>query len=289
MITRRVVQRRFLLRPDAAINAIFDYCLAESATRYKIDLIAWLAMSNHYHAVVHDPEGRLPAFLEHFHKLVAKTLNSYHERWENFWSTEETCVTRLVTPEDVLDKVVYVLTNPVSAHLVDSVSHWPGASSWSHMGRTATTENRPRQYFRKERSVMPTKATLRAVAPPGLDDVRYAAWIKDVRKAVEAREVQAKRKRDAEHIKLVGRKAVLATAPFDGPKTDTPRQKLRPALACKDRKRMTKERAMLRAFRLGYAIARLEYIKGKHTVVFPAGTYRLRLWGVCCAPYPGAA
>ena len=68
LITRRCTRREYLLRPDDETNAVFDYCLAEAAARYGIGLIAWTAMSNHYHAVVHDPKGCLPAFLEQFHK-----------------------------------------------------------------------------------------------------------------------------------------------------------------------------------------------------------------------------
>ena len=77
MITRRISQRRYLLRPDENLNEIFEYCLAEAAERYNIGLIAWLVMSNHYHAVVHDPDGNLPAFTEHLHKLLAKSINTY--------------------------------------------------------------------------------------------------------------------------------------------------------------------------------------------------------------------
>ncbi len=289
MITRRISQRRYLLRPDENINAIFDYCLAEAAQRYNIGLIAWLVMSNHYNAVVHDPEGNLPAFTEHLHKLLAKSINTYRRRWENLWSTEETCVTRLVTPRDVFNKVVYILTNPVSAHLVDSVVHWPGSSSWNRMGRDATTVKRPRFYFRRERSVMPERAQLQVVSPPGLDEQTYAVWVDEVRKAVEAKESLAKKSRREERIALVGRKVVLATNPFDGPSTDAPRRRLRPALACKDRERMKQELLALKAFRADYAAARSKFITNNRDVIFPAGTYRLRAWGARCAPYPGAA
>ena len=289
MITRRISQRRYLLRPDENLNAIFDYCLAEAAERYNISLIAWLVMSNHYHAVVHDPDGNLPAFTEHLHKLLAKSINTYRGRWENLWSTEETCVTRLVTPRDVFNKVVYILTNPVSAHLVDSVVHWPGSSSWNRMGRDATAVARPRFYFRRERSAMPERAQLRVVAPAGLDEQAYAVWVDEVRKAVEAKETQAKKSRSEEGIALTGRKVVLTTDPFDGPNTEAPRRRLRPALACKDRNRMKQEVIALKAFRADYAAARSKFITSNRDIVFPAGTYRLRAWGARCAPYPSAA
>jgi REP element-mobilizing transposase RayT len=129
-VTRRCSRREFLLVPDDVTKKIVEYCLAEAAGRFKVGLIAWCVMSNHYHAVLHDPKGNLPAFLEHFHKMVAKAMNARWDRWENFWSTEETCVTRLVSDQDVFDAVVYVLANPLAADLVAagtgrSLSRWP--------------------------------------------------------------------------------------------------------------------------------------------------------------------
>src|SRR5687767_10471489 len=98
LVSRRCTQRMFLLRPDEKTNEIFQYCLAEAATRFDIGLIAWVTMSNHYHAVLYDPHGRLPAFLEHAHKMIARCMNARWNRWENLWSTEQTCVTYLPTP-----------------------------------------------------------------------------------------------------------------------------------------------------------------------------------------------
>jgi hypothetical protein len=51
-------------------------------------------------------------------------MNSLRGRWENFWSSERTSVLRLVDPADVLDKMVYALTNPVKDNLVAKVTEW---------------------------------------------------------------------------------------------------------------------------------------------------------------------
>jgi hypothetical protein len=83
-------------------------------------------MSNHYHAVIYDRAGRYPKFIEHVHKLVARSQNALRGRWENMWSSEQTCVVKLVGREAVMDKLVYTATNPVADHLVERVHHWPG-------------------------------------------------------------------------------------------------------------------------------------------------------------------
>ena len=48
LVTRRCTQRQFLLRPDAATNNAFTYCLIEAAQRTNIEVLLPCAMSNHY-------------------------------------------------------------------------------------------------------------------------------------------------------------------------------------------------------------------------------------------------
>jgi putative transposase len=45
MITRRCSERRFILRPDAATNNAFIYCLALAARRAKREVLLVVAMS----------------------------------------------------------------------------------------------------------------------------------------------------------------------------------------------------------------------------------------------------
>jgi len=99
MITRRCTQRQFLMRPDRETNNAFIYCLAVAAAKFGIRVLFTAAMSNHHHTGIYDPDGCYPAFIEHFHKLFAKCQNALRGRWENFWSSEQTSVVRLVDPQ----------------------------------------------------------------------------------------------------------------------------------------------------------------------------------------------
>jgi len=36
--------------------------------------------------VIYDRAGRYPEFIEHFHKLFARSQNALRGRWENLWS-----------------------------------------------------------------------------------------------------------------------------------------------------------------------------------------------------------
>jgi REP element-mobilizing transposase RayT len=170
MVTRRCTQRQFLLRPDKETNNAFIYCLAEAAQRFDIDVILPTAMANHHHTVIYDRHGTVPAFTEHFHKMLAKSQNALRGRWENFWSSEQVCVVRLVDVADVLRKLVYAATNPVKDRLVERVHHWPGVNGLAALlGRRPLHAARPRHFFRPGGS-MPETVTLNLALPPELGD-----------------------------------------------------------------------------------------------------------------------
>ena len=167
MITRRCTQRQFLLRPDEETNNAFLYCLAEAAQRCNIAVLLTCALSNHHHTVIFDRDGTVPAFTEHFHKLLAKCQNAWRGRWENLWASEQACVVHLVEPADVMHKLVYVATNPVKDRLVEKVHHWPGVNGLAALlgGRTLHA-TRPRHFFCPGGS-MPPAVTLTLALPPG--------------------------------------------------------------------------------------------------------------------------
>jgi putative transposase len=280
LITRRCSQRQFLLRPDDRTNQAFLYCLAEAGERFEIELIGWLAMSNHYHAIVRDPRGRLPDFACHFHQMLAKCLNVRWSRWENFWSSEPPTYTRLVQASDVFGKLLYTLLNPVEDHLVDSVAQWPGASSWQLLGGRALTIERPRFFFRPD-GKMPRSVTVRTVAPEGCPDAAER-WSARVRAAVGERESKLRGSRTSAGVRILGRKSVRNASPFDHPRTPAPRRQLRPFVACRDPWARALELQALKWFRVQYARARARFAAGERDVAFPVGTFALRRLGARC-------
>jgi putative transposase len=286
VITRRCALRQFGLRPGPTTNAHFDYLLAEAARRTGVRIVGYLAMSNHYHAIVRDTEGRLPEFLEYFHKMLARSMNCVWGRWENFWSSEPPCVTRLVTPEDVLEKLLYVLGNPVNDHLVDRVHQWPGAHSLRAMlsGEPIHTK-RPQEFFRKN-GPMPESSTLHLVRPPGFEDYSQEEWANYLRGRLSELELEARKARLAEGKGVLGKNAVLAASHRDAPATPAPRRNLRPAIACKDPALRVRAIRALQTFRVAYAKARKLFVKGVRDVVFPEGTYHMRLMGLNCSGPP---
>jgi len=208
MITRRCTQRQFLLRPDGETNNAFMYCLVEAALRCQVEVLLTCAMSNHHHTVIYDRWGRYPEFVEHFHKMFARCQNALRGRWENFWSSEQVCMVKLVGREAVMDKLVYAATNPVQDHLVDRVHHWPGVNSLAALlaGRCLRAR-RPWQFFRVD-GPMPEMVELRPAIPPELGpEAEVLAELRDRVRSVEVAHESERRRTGGQ---VVGRRAVLA-------------------------------------------------------------------------------
>lgn len=282
-LSRRCTQRQFLLRPGPDVEQIYLYCLGEAAERYGITLHAWLAMSNHEHLIVTDNFGNMPEFMAHFRKMTAKALNAHWGRWENFWAAEQASVVYLVEAEDRFEKLVYLIANPVAADLVDRLSDWPGASSFAqHLSGRSRVVSRPEGFF-SEDGPMPQTVTLVAAKLPGFADLDQEAWSAKIERAAKAAEESAREARQTAKRRIVGRKEVLRQKPTDSPKTVAPRGGLRPHVACGNVERRRVELAALRKFRVAHRIARRSWSTGEREVIFPAGTYRMRDFGICCA------
>jgi len=257
--------------------------LAQSAKHFSIEVVAWMVMSNHYHAVVRDPLGRLPDFLERFHSLIARAMNAHWGRWESFWNaSEQACVTHLVTMDDVFDKVVYALANPVADHLVARVSDWPGSSAFRALAGGTKVVERPAHFFRKEGAVRRT-AKLEA-SPPSIGGESAMEWAARVRAAVKREEDRARAERAKTGQPVLGKAAILTASFLDKPKTRAPRRTLRPNVACKSPALRAAALLALKAFRRAHSTARDLFIQGVHDVVFPAGTWAMRRLGVLCEP-----
>ena len=277
LVTRRCTQRQFLLRPDRETNNAFLYCLGYAAGRAGVQLVAFIANSNHYHAVLVDVEGRLPEFLESFHKLLAKHQNCLRGRWENMWSSEHTSVVELVGPDDVFAKVVYTLTNPVKDHLVERAHHWPGASSLraTTTGRVLVA-SRPPRFFSAE-GVMPKEVEIHCVKAPGFDGVSTDEYRRALVEAISAAERAAHEERQASSRPLMGRKAVLAQRPSERPGSREPRRLLNPRIAAHEKGPRMEAIERLRAFHAAYAEARALWLGGDDPP-FPPGTWWLSRW-----------
>ena len=276
MITRRCSERRFFLRPDDETNNAFIYCLALAAQRAKVQILFVVAMSNHYHAGLHDPDGNFPIFSEHFHALLARCQNAHLGRFEGFWSSDPTSVVRLVEAKDVLEKMVYAYANPTAADLVDTSEEWPGVNSLqAALTNGLLTAIRPAYFFRPE-GEQPEGVSLPIVRPHEFADRTPCEWSELLLTRVRAAEAGHRERRLACGRSVLGREAVLAQNPFASPDTAAPHFGINPRVAAKSKWARIEALQRSREFLDHYKSAITAWIAGVVDVIFPFGTYWMR-------------
>jgi REP element-mobilizing transposase RayT len=278
LVTRRCTQRQFLLKPCRIVNEVFLYVLALAAERYGIRIHAFCVLSNHTHVVLSDPCAQLPAFQQFLDGLVAKALNAFHGRWEYFWAPDTYSAVKLGSPSDVLDKMTYVLANPVAAGLVRHGRDWPGLWSGPHQIGTSIEVRRPKHFF-SPGGPLPEKVLLRLSRPPGFrstDELR-----RELSDSLAEREQQAARNCAG---RFLGLAKVLSQQATSRPRPGEPRRGLNPRIAARDKWRRVEMLLSLVAFLRSYRDAWRARRNGKADVIFPYGTYLLRvLHGAPCA------
>jgi REP element-mobilizing transposase RayT len=282
LVTRRCLQRLFLLRPSRLTNAIFKYVLALAARRFGIRVHAYCVLSNHYHLVVTDPEARLPAFGQYLDSLVARALNASLGRQETFWAPSSYSAVVLSSPADVVAKMVYVLANPVAAGLVGSGREWPGLwSSPESIGGMATDAPRPKTFF-SAAGPMPERAELKLDVPPGFESAEH--FRAQLLEALESAERERRRENASRGRQVVGVARVLAQKPFARSSSGESRGRLSPRVAAHDKWKRIEVLTRLVVFLERYRIAREQRRAGRLEAVFPAGTYLMRIaHGAPCA------
>ena len=168
-ISRRTHEGVYRLRPDPAVTNAVGYIVALACVLYGVEIVSFCAMSNHYHATVHDRFGRLADWETFVNGQLARYLNTIHERDSHVWSASEGNAIEIATPgHKFIEKTAYTLANPTKAGLVYAPTAWPGL----YIGvealrrRQRLVFTRPEDYF-DAAGRLPAEVELTPLAPPG--------------------------------------------------------------------------------------------------------------------------
>ena len=131
LITARCFEERFFLSPDTAeVSLIVASTLAMTVEKYRLELFAYVVMSNHIHLIVRAPEGGLPEAMQMFFSQVARRINVLRNRRGPVFSDRYHHQT--ICDEGALHTAIrYVLHNPLRAGLCESARSWAGLSSYT--------------------------------------------------------------------------------------------------------------------------------------------------------------
>jgi hypothetical protein len=190
---------------------------------------------------------------------------------ENLWASEPCNTVRLMTDQDVEDKIAYVVANPVGAGLVKRPEDWPGALIWGDCSRRVV---RPRSYFREE-GTCPKELTLAFERPPSKNGWREepGAWRARVMRAIASKIAEAHQKVFAARRPFLGRAAVLAVSFIKRARTYEQRFGVMPTFAAMARSVREHLGKVERYFRSRYRQALERWRRGDRTVAFPPGTW----------------
>lgn len=171
--------------------------------------------------------------------------------------------------------MVYVLANPVLGGLVRRGREWPGVwSDPARIGAAPVVIGRPQGFFR-DNGPMPATAELELHAPPGFESVQ--AFREALLGALEEAEDRAVAERGREGRSFLGRERVLAQKPDRRPPPLEPRRGMVPRVAGRDKWKRIEALLRLAEFGRSYREALAAWRSGLREVVFPCGTWHMRV------------
>jgi hypothetical protein len=146
LITKKTNDDLFLLRPDRSVNLILLYTLLLKAKKYGLLLHDFVFMTNHFHLVVTDVRGTLPAFMREFLSESGKALKVALKTTRRIWSGDRYGSTELLDRDAAERFMVYTRVNPTDAGLTDP-EEWPGVTSARWQYGDTIEAKRPDVYF----------------------------------------------------------------------------------------------------------------------------------------------
>lgn len=232
LITNRTERGMFFMTPRTDIVHIIRYWLARAKQLYgpRIEIFGFCFLSNHFHILLRDPHGELAKFMEHFSGNVARAINRAMGRRQGaFWQREYD--DQIVDGEEAfVNKLAYVMANPVKSGLVDLPSQWKGVSSlecmlngtaFSETGLSRSEYNEATRHGRKvARRDFENTYSFKLSVPPmwrGLSHDKRREKLTDLLKS--ASENYRKTRKCS---RAIGMKKILDQRETDAPKNFTP-------------------------------------------------------------------
>ena len=275
MLTRRTEKRQFLLRPDDACQDIFTYCYARMCARFNMIFHGTVLMSNHYHPIVTDVEGRLPEAMHWLNTETAKAIKKLRGWKWRVWGSGSYHAKTILDGQAFLKQMGYMAANPVRAGLVDDHQDYKALMlpSEDDAENTITIDRSP--FVRK--GTNPDQETLKIAPPPFFEgDPNYAKKVRD-----HVNDACQTALREREDKKCLGWPTVIAQdieSCATSPNKEKPKRNSQFSATCVKVWKAAVEGYY--AFVAKYKDIRQQIFEGadKNALEFPYGTWRYRSW-----------
>lgn len=289
MLTRRTTQRQFWIRPDPLIVTNILYVLGYLQRKYALDYHAVVALANHLHLLLTDRLGdQVQPFHREFFSLLARSLNCYWQREENFWnSNKPSCVLVAPSVEDFVDKAAYLRVNPVESGLVSHAKKWPGLNILPNgPGKTILIVKRPPFFYDPEGN-MPEEVEV-TFTLPDLEGTSREELLLKLRQEVNDREQDIRDRFRKKGRTFLGAKRIRRVSPSASPTTRERKFRLNPHVACKNPVLRGRVLAWRKQRQQRYDECRDALLSGESDVTLPEGAYTLHfIYGHSREPWKG--
>jgi hypothetical protein len=278
-ITRRTERRTFLLRPDAALNQLVLYLVAFFAQKFSMCVSALVVLSDHYHMVVTDPLGWRPEFVRELHRVLALCVKVLR-KWDGVvWEPDKQSTVELLTPQAVVQQMVYTWLNAVRAGLVKDARQWPGVTTGleSLDGPSLVIQRPEHSWLNPASGTWPEQVELKLQMPPMLAELGMAKARRMLKAELERQLAEAEAQRRERGWKVLGAKRCRKVSPQARATSWEPVRSRTPVLAVGRGLKELRRAAIaeLQQFRAEYREALERWRQGKRRVLFPYGTWAM--------------
>jgi REP element-mobilizing transposase RayT len=281
-VTTRTIQSRFLLTPTPELNRIVIGALARASHRFKVGVVAYAFLGNHYHLLARvEDADQLSRFMGLFNSKVAREVARLTGWKDKIWSRRYQAI--VVSDEEPAQvaRLTYLLGNGCKENLVARIEEWPGVHCASALLTGGPLQgvwnNRTQEYLARQRGETPDPQqfeepeTLTLAQLPCWKDLSPEQYRGQIAGLVQSVEAAAASERTESGKQPLGREAILRQEPTAEPE-DTKKSPAPRFHAF--RARVRQELYSLYAeFVTAFRTAAEKLKSGDRTAAFPIGSF----------------
>ena len=271
LVTSRTLNAQLLLRPGADINNMIGSVLARYQEEFKIELFAYVILSNHSHLLLRAPLGNFDEFMENVNREISRRANRLLGRQGKFWHKRYRAQA-VLNDKDLEQAFVYVVTNPVKHGAAPHPAEWAGLSSYRQNLSEKPEHFVFMNYSARDPERLKTTHNLTISPLPSLKGLDKEGRRDLLSRLLEERTAELAAERISQGAGFMTAESVRKIDPFSFPQ----QSRRSPTGECysKDPETIKKFRREMRDRRRCYDSASVRYRLGDRSVEFPLYTFK---------------